>query len=136
MIDHAALKTELDDDPTARGYTGENAEDAALLNEVQGGISISTTSILMVAVLEAIIPADWVGLNDAQRAALLLYASQDRINPNAANIVDAFSTFFASSGTATALNALRTRPGSRAEELFGENALIVYADIRIARSLP
>ena len=135
MIDHAALKTELDDDPTARGYTGGNAEDAALLNEVQGGISISTTSILMADVLEAIIPADWLALTDAQRAALSLYASQDTINPNAANVVDAFSTFF-SGGTATALNALRTRAGSRAEELFGENALITYADIRTARSLP
>lgn len=137
MIDHAELKTELDADPTGRGYTGVNAEDATLLNEVQGSISISTTEIRMRLVLEAIAPGDWVGLTDAQRQALRLYASQDAINPNAPNVIAAFVDFFtgATGGTLAALQALQTRPGSRAEELWGEHARVTYEDLRIARAL-
>jgi len=136
MIDYAALKTELDTDPTGRGYAAASDIAAAeLLNEVQGGITVNVTSVLMAEVLEAIVPADWVALTDGERAGLLLYASQDTLNPNAANVVDAFTTFFAATPTLTALNALQTRNGSRAEELWGENVVIHHIDVAIARSL-
>jgi hypothetical protein len=135
MIDHTELKTELDTDPTGLGYNSENAEDAARLNEVRAGIIVSVSSAPVVGVIEAIVPAEWIGLTDAQRAGLGLYATQETINPNAPNITDAFSSFFAPGPTRTALIALQTREGSRAEELWGENARITYEDLRIARAL-
>lgn len=132
----AQLKAELDTDPTARGYAGAgDAEAADLLNEIQGGLSVDVTSVPMVEVLEAIVPAEWIALTDQQRAALALYASQDSINPNAPNVVAAFTSFFAATTTLTNLQALQTRDGSRAQELWGDDVTIHHRQVAEARAL-
>jgi hypothetical protein len=136
VIDHAALKVELDSDPTARGYAGtQDAEAAALLNEVQSGLTINRTTASTQEIREAVEVGDWTGLTDAQRFAMMFLTGGGALNPNHANVIAAFQAIFAATNTLTNLAALQTRDGSRAEELWGDGVVIKHQDVAIARAI-
>jgi len=136
VIDFAALKAELDTDPSARGYAGtQDAEAAALLNEVQGGLTINRTTASTQEIREAVEVIDWTSRTDAQRAAMMFLTAGEALNPNHANVVADFQAIFVATGTLTNLAALQTRDGSRAEELWGDGALVKHQDVAIARAI-
>ena len=130
------LKVELDADPTARGYAGtQDAGAAALLNEIQGGLTVSRTTVSTQEIREAIEVADWMTRTDPQREALAFLSAGEALNPNAANVAAAFTSIFGGTNTIANLAALQTRDGSRAEELWGDGATIGHGLVAAARAI-
>ncbi len=136
MIDLTALKAELDNDPSGRGYAGtQDAEAAVLLNEVQVGLTINRTEASTQEIREAVEVADWTSRTAAQRDAMMFLTAGEALNPNNANVVAAFQSIFSATGTLTKLAALQTEDGSRAEELFGDGTTVQHRDVAAARAL-
>lgn len=142
-ISYSQLKTEIQTDPTARGYAGkEDNAIAALLNEVQAGITIRRDNIMPNEILEAIDIRDFNATNSTQpacswfesvtqlRAIRLLNddGSNTKTRANLNRMLDD------TQGSQTRFNAIQNRQGSRAEVLFGRNTLITDQDVAIART--
>jgi hypothetical protein len=138
MIDYIQLKSELQEDPTSQGYAtplaaGDHVAVAALLNEVDAGIQIDRTQIARREVMEAIVWSEFEGATATKRDTVKTLMTLDNFNVNAQNVKDGFlGVFGAGTGTRTNLTAMLNRPGSRAEQLFGEGAQITHTDIAIA----
>lgn len=150
-IDYVALKTELQTDPTALGYSasvasGDDLATAAILNLVRVAIQLKRTDVTAAEVWSAINTADMVALPASPTAAQLsderrklawlsgvAAVSGLRLqNDNGTDtpvITMAKSIFTAGSATLTRLGALALRSGSRAEQLFGTGVAVSAADI-------
>jgi len=137
-INYAALKTELQTDPTGLGYAGplgrgETQVVADLLNAVRQGVSIERETVPAYEVWEAIVPSEWAALtaNDRQRVQTIL--SMGEVSVRGTNTRSSFAAAFgAGTSSRTQLAALQNRPGSRAEQLFGTDVVIQSSDITIA----
>lgn len=137
-MDLSELKTELTTDPEAIGYdgAGDDAGDAALLNEIQASIQLNRSAIPMNEIYGAVDwIADWNGLSDAFKAAFQQITSTDVLDVTSPRIRSAFSTIFAATDTLTRLQGLLTQDGSRAEELWGEGARVTPSDVADARRI-
>lgn len=136
MVDLLALKAELTTDPETLGYTGDDVNDAEILNTVRvGNNGVTRTLIPTREIVEAIdYAADWAGLSAALRDALLLVTSALEIDASNPRIRAVFTTAFGPA-TATRANlvALQTRDGTRAEELFGPDVFVTTSDVADAR---
>ncbi len=136
----AGLKIELQTDPNAYGYAatgGDEAAKAALLNQVRAQISISRGIVPAREVVEATVAAEWASLSAAEKQRYQTITGAGEVNTEAANIQAAFLAMFAGgTATRTALIALATRSGSRAEQLFGVGVVVSHQDIAAALSLP
>jgi hypothetical protein len=137
MIDLAALKTELLTDPTGRGYaaplaTGTDWMAADLLNAVQAGISIDRGVIPAYEIINATVASEWTALSAAERQRYQTLTGAGQVDSSNANVRAAFAAMFAAGPTRTALTALLTRQGSRAEQLFGQSVSV--ADVSRARA--
>ena len=126
MIDPAALKAELQTDPTALGYaphiaSGNDVALVEMLNAARAGIDIRRDLIPSHELFEAIVPADWTAATAQEKQRIQLVLSMGTVDVRGANTRAAFQAAFGA-GTTTRANllALLTRPGSRAEALFGE----------------
>ena len=119
-----ALKDEIVNDPEGLGYAlhvtaGRMGELAKLINEVRGTISVSRGVIETHEIFEATDPAEWAALSAGEKQRYQGIVSMGTIDVDGNNVRNAFLAMFASgSATRAALAALRTRNGSRAEELF------------------
>jgi hypothetical protein len=150
----AQIKTELDADPQALGYAALRAAQdwnglTTLLNQVrpQGDPKRETVDRRMIdrqEVIEALVYAEVVtntaAAGTAMRDALtLLLVSLNGgfLDPLNANIRGFFTGAFAA-GTATRTNlvALQTRPGSRAEKLWGDGVRVSASLVEDAVRLP
>lgn len=127
-INFATLKTELTTDPNGYGYVTTPITEAVgeynarKLNEVRAGISVNRTVIPAHEVIEAIVAADWTALSQAEKDRISLVISAGDINVQGTNTRAAFlQAFGAGTTTRSNLVALQTRPGSRAEQLFGQS---------------
>ncbi len=145
MIDHSALKTELDTDPNAYGYGVGPRADADLLNEIRVAITIARDTVTPQDIVSAVDPAEYEALSAAKRSTweLMMSAARGGINDlttvNWAGVSGYVRTVFAGAGGAIsrpALLALADRTGSRSEELFGAGVKVTPRDVRIARELP
>lgn len=132
-LNYQQLKTELQTDPLALGYApllaaGNQAGIADLLNGVRAGIGIDRLTVPAWEVFDAIVPAEWAALSAQEKQRIQLILSMGTVSVKGANTRSAFLAVFAA-GTATRANlaALKTRPGSRAEQLFSQS--ISPADI-------
>ncbi len=115
MID--VLRTELTNDPLARGYAGMTADSAAAslntVNRTRARASMSGDEVF-----QATVTAEWTSMSAANRTLWLSFCARDVINPAAAaNIAFVQFVFGSGSATVTALNAARQEAVSRATEL-------------------
>lgn len=156
----AALKTELQTDPRGYGYAfaGRNDTDMAnRLNLVRDGsagrvptnptaaggvatgiVSVFRDDIPVREIVAAITPADYTNLTQLQISKLTLQfaGSGMVIDATNANTRGSFAAIFSgmSATTTNAINALASRPASRAEELFGLNFRVSATDVGTALS--
>lgn len=137
MIDYTALRTELETDPGGFGYgphvaAGSTGILAAILNQERPAIRLDRGVIEGWQIVNAIVPAEWRAITDAQRRAIEFIVSAGSVDVSDGNVKDTFLDAFAG-GTATraALVGLATRDGSRAEELFG----VAVSHLDVARAL-
>jgi len=135
-MDLNALKTEILTDPQALGYAapwaaGDDATVAALLNAPRG-IAINRGVVASYEVIGAIVIGEYGALSAANRTWLNFLVIAPFVDLGNDNVRTTLGNLFAA-GTAsrTALQALATRPGSRAEQLFGVPvALMSVSDVR------
>jgi len=138
-LTNAALLSELQTDPTARGYapfiaSGNDGKLAELLNEVQAGISVFRGAV---PTWELLASTDVAELNGLAAPAQRLYGfmvSAGVIDISDANIRTLLASMFAAgSVTRTAFLARISRQGSRAEQLGG--AGMGVTDTQVAKAL-
>jgi hypothetical protein len=112
------LRSELLNDPLGWGYAAmSNAQAADKLTATNTGRTVPRTEVPVREVFNAIVNADWPAqsANQDKLAACLNMQSLDMSNANTRGILA--SIFPAGSQTRTNLQALASRPVSRAEEL-------------------
>ncbi|MFL6141664.1 MAG: hypothetical protein ACJ72N_07315 [Labedaea sp.] len=134
----AQLTAELNGDPAALGYavlvaTGDDAGVAAILN-APTATNVFRNNIGVHEVVAAIAPADFAALTVLQVAKLqLLFTGTTTIDATSANTRALFVGIFAGMATSAAsLTALASRPGSRAEVLFGTGTVVTASDVSLA----
>jgi H+/Cl- antiporter ClcA len=134
----AQLLAELNTDPAAIGYAaliaaGNDAGVAALLN-APTTTSVYRNNIGVHEVVAAIAPADFAGLTTLQVAKLqLLFTGTTTIDASSPNTRALFVGIFAGMATSSAsLTALASRPGSRAEVLWGTGTVVTGNDVSLA----
>jgi hypothetical protein len=137
-IDYALLATEINTDPQGLGYAarralGDDAGIAGLLNQVRSGIQVGSGVVPAYAVFRAIVRADFAALTAADRQLIQMILSMGQVDLTDPNTRAAFAGAFAGTATQTNLQALQSRPGSRAEQLFGAASTVAAADV--ARAL-
>ena len=150
-INHQALQTELQTDPTALGYaasvaSGNDEATAAILNQIRAGITIRRADIEPREIAAAIAVADYTALGGNPTAAqlsterrflswltaIMAVPSLRLLNDDGSNtpVIDNFQAMFAAgTGTRTRLIALASRQGTRAEQLFGVGTVVSAADV-------
>lgn len=135
----AALRTELQTDPTGLGYAplitnGDDADLAALLNAVRGTITVFRNDIESGEIVGSTVLSDFTTLTSSQQNYYLAIVSQPTVDATNTNLRTSLATLFpAGSTTRTNLQALAQRNGSRAEQLFGTGISVSTADV--ARAL-
>lgn len=151
----ATLKTELTTDPRGYGYSAAQRNDQSMadkLNLIRDGsagtvpsnptaaggqasgiISEYRKDIAVREIIAAIAPADFAALTQLQCAKLSLqFAGTGMvIDATNANTRGSFAGIFSgmSAATTNAINALASRSGSRAEELFGVGVSVSIDDV-------
>ncbi len=147
----AALKAEIDSDPTVIGlkkidgitWKGDQVI-ADLLNDPANGASVFRKNVPMDDVFAEIDwVEDWLNLTGQRNTVLdkqlafRLITSTDVLDADSIRIRDAFATIFAGTpgGTLTRLNALVSKAGSRAEVLWGDGQDIQAGDVGRAANL-
>lgn len=134
-INYAALKTELQTDPSALGYAallaaGNHAGVAAALNLPRAGITISRDLIPSHEIFEAIVTSEYTALVAAEKTRLQVILGMGQVNVKGANTRAQLAAMFgAGTATRTAILAMIDRQGSRAEQLFGAGTQVSAADI-------
>jgi hypothetical protein len=139
-IDYAALKSEIQADPTILGYApfvtaGSDIGVAGLLNATRAGISVFRNDLGVREVINAIDATNFASLTQIQVSKLmLLFTSTPTIDATNANTRTIFLGIFSGmTATVNALTALASRTGSRAEQLFGAGTVVGHLDV--ARAL-
>lgn len=151
------LNTELTTDPIAMGYNaaGDDAGDSDKINDValrqtkaNPALADQDNFITAIDLQEAIVGAEWNAdlsgnanehLRRLWHCILESVISAGTINANATNLKNQITTIFSAASSPTTrsnLAALQTRPGSRAEELWGINSFVSVTAIAIALGRP
>lgn len=137
------LRTEIDTDPQALGYAGKsNFQIAGILNTV--GLSGETIDVAFVSadvIQGAVVADEYLLLLSPQRdlwAAVLSAGNTNLGVPvkNANIRGQIISIWGPGTETRSNLAALQTRPGSRAEVLFGDGASVTDNQVEEAKLLP
>lgn len=137
-INYAQLKTELQTDPSALGYSallaaGNHVGVAAVLNLTRAGVTIKRDIIPAHQLFEAITATDYAALTAAEKTRLQIILSMGQVNVRGDNTRAQLAAMFgAGTATRTAVLALIDRQGSRAEQLFGSGVSISAADVALA----
>jgi len=141
-INYTILATEINTDPTGRGYNTTTMSDAQLADLVNAVIPATETGIpaadrtVEIAYISkeqaqtAVVAADYSGLIAEKRDLWLALLTLDQIPVKDANIrAQVLEVWAGGTATRTALGALQTRPASRAEIRFGEGTVVSHSDI-------
>ena len=123
--DLLAIKTELATDPSALGYTGDDARDAEKINALSGGISIDRSDLSTDDLIESINHAEFISLSTADRQYLAVLLSGDSVDtrPGTEARTGLMALFGGGSATRANIVALLDRKGSRIDELFQAGTL-------------
>jgi hypothetical protein len=134
-MDLAALKAELTGDPAALGLAALSDGFAAdALNAVRAGIDVARGVIPSYEIVNATTPAEWTALSAAEKQRYQTLTGAGQVDSSNANVRAAFSAMFAAgTATRTALTALLTRKGSRAEQLWGAGVTVDSTHVADAR---
>jgi hypothetical protein len=138
-MDYLQLKNEFVNDPKGYGYaeawsSGQDWKLADLINQVHDTIKITRDTVSTYEIFDAIVPDEWDALTATEKSRIQLILSMGQVSLKGANTRAALSKAFGA-GTTTRSNliAMMTRPGSRAEELFGAGVVVTWDDIAMAR---
>lgn len=132
----AELQSELINDPATRGYSGSSdGYCAVLLNEVQGSISIDVSMVSNSRAMSAVIGSELTSLQAADRDSWAILMQCSEIDMTDTQIRGQITEIWTGKTTLTNLQALQTRTGSRAEELWGENSIVQHEAVSKARAL-
>lgn len=141
-ITSTSLASEIQADPAALGYAalvaaGDDASIVAALNLRRAGASFQVfrNDISQADIVGCIASADFKAATALQIAKLqFLFPPGVLLDASSANtrqiILDLFTG--ASAGTISALTAVASRQGSRAEVLFGVGAVVAISDVSFA----
>ena len=132
----AILKTELTDDPKSLGYTSDDPECAALLNEIRSGADyqLPNTAIAVSDVLLAIDPDELPSVDIRKMMLFDLFMSGFVDVSESSDTETSIKAIFVGCGnTLASLGALRTRDASRAEILFDVGVSLTHLDVGRAR---
>ena len=125
------LKTEIDTDPIARGYSGMT--DQEVVDSLNDTIDreVNKSSLTGDEVFQATNAGEYNGLSDAEKSQWLAFCGRETINPfGSANVT--FVTALMGASTVSGLQALRKETVSRGVELgFGNVKLGHVQDARI-----
>jgi hypothetical protein len=132
----AALAAELADDPLGLGLVAmSDAQAADALNLPRATIAVDRDIAEAYELLDATAPADWASLTAAEKQRYQTITGAGRVNLRNPNVRASFLAMFPpASATRTALAALQTRQGSRAEQLFGVGVGVDHLDVARARA--
>lgn len=137
------LRTEIQTDPNGYGYAalmsiGDLAGTAALINKPRATIPIPRPDVTPLEILEAINVTDFVSNANSLYAtwfgALMDYPQIRILKPNGtdtrvmSNILKLLAN---GSQSETRIRNLASRPGSRAEQLWGEGAVVTVQDLSL-----
>lgn len=137
-----ALKNEVDTDPVAIGYAPVKEITKQLLSLLNEAVNNTTSATVKIPVEELDIPdvarvvdpAEYAAITneyDKEFVKMFIHRQLDeRLEPYQVKMVEIFP---ANSATFAAIQALRDKPASRAEELFGVNTVISEKDWFAAR---
>jgi hypothetical protein len=119
-----ALKTELLTDPTGLGYAGPIASGitwqlADLINATTSSIQIFRSSIPTWEVIACTDMTEYTALTANNKQMYQTLVSAGTVSGADSRIRSMFGAIFAAGTTRTALLAMASRNGSRAEQLFG-----------------
>ena len=131
--DLTALKTEVETDPSGRGYiaqAGNTFQQVDLLNEDIGAAVTVPTEDLNIPDIAAVIDATEYGaLSDYDKEWVKMFINQP-VEIGLKQFQAKFLSLFGNgSATRTAALALKDKTGSRAEELFGAGTRITRGDL-------
>ena len=134
-MDLTALKAELLADPLGLGLAALSDGFAAeALNAVRQSIDVARGVIPSYEIVNATTPTEWTALSSAEKQRYQTLTGAGQVDSGNANVRAAFQAMFAAgTATRTALTALLTRKGGRAEQLFGAGVRVDLTDVAEAR---
>jgi hypothetical protein len=103
---------------------------ADMLNAVSQSIDIDRGVIDAYEIIDATTPTEYAALTAAEKERYLALTGAGKVNTKSANVRAAFQAMFGGATTTrTALAALQTRKGSRAEQLLGAGKIVTHQDV-------
>lgn len=132
----AELKAEIETGPLVATLAplvtaGNDAGVAAALNAIN--TAVDRTTVASHLVFECIVPAEWAALTAAEKQRIQTILGMGEINLKGTNTRASLAAAFgAGTATRTALLALQSRPGSRAEQVWGAGTIISPSDVSLA----
>lgn len=134
-INIAQLRNELTTDPVALGYNVSDAvgcRDAINLPRT-GAFLQPRNTIEAWEIAACLVLAEYAALSAVNRQMVDMYVAAGKVNPTNATVIANFQTIFGPATTTRAnLLAVRNRPGSRAEQLFGPGTTVLLEQVREA----
>lgn len=137
------IRAEIDADPKSLGYATLRAQTngpealAAKVNETGASAETLTRTWIDTAdVLAAVVGSEVTALAQGNRDLLAIVTSTTRIKTGSSTMRTTLGGIFGAGTTSrTNLQALATRPASRAEALWGEGAYVSASDVGTALEL-
>lgn len=132
------LKAEIDHDPTGLGLpamrdAGSDALIASTLNEVQSDIQIEIRLLWSYEMVAQIVPSEYDAVATQLRQRLDMTLGTQRVDIRSPHVRRTLLDAFPAGSTSRAnMAALQKRNGSRAEELWGEEAAVTANDVAAA----
>ena len=139
MFTSAQLKTGLQTDPAGLGYAPLVAAHdaiglAGLLNDTTKGGTIIRATVTAADLQGCVVPAEYAALSAVQQnawSAILVAAAGNGVPVSNANIRAQVTAIWGAATTTRAnCAALQSRPGSRAEALWGDGTVVTDLDVR------
>lgn len=131
-IDFNVLKTEIETDPTERGYSihvtsGSDSEVAALLNERLSTITLPKNSLEQIEFVKFVDFGEVKTLGAAERETFVNLLSLESVPTKTVQEVSLF--FGPTTASRAKLQNASVRNASRAEDLFGIETVVTHPDV-------
>jgi hypothetical protein len=136
-INYTTLRNEVETDPNNYGFAalranGNDTQIISLLNQVRANIAITVSSMEFNAFMRAMM-SQLATLSTAQGTQMQIIGLGGLVYLGDSATRTYLEGVYSAVGPKAQLQALYTRQGSRAEQLFGENTILTLDDLVIAR---
>ena len=137
LLQHQQLKTEINTDPTSQAYALALGNYDALViklnNRVLSAGTVAREPMETQDLIDSINSTEYNSMTTANATKLQVLFSTARVRIASNAIQSLLGTVFPSGGTTlTAFTALKVRPASRVEVLFGVGTYVDSGDVEIA----